>query len=296
MFYGAITALITPFNNDGSIDADAFQQFVAWQIEQGIDGLVPCGTTGESPTLNHDEHNRVVDLCIEVAKGKVPVIAGAGSNSTEEAIMLAHHAKKAKADALLIATPYYNKPNQEGLYQHFKAINDAVELPIILYNIPGRSVVDMSDQTIARLAQLPNVVGIKDATGDLARVSSLRVELDEQKETFCQLSGEDATALAFNAQGGMGCISVTSNIAPSYVAEVQRLQREGHHSEALTLHDQLTPLHQAMFCDSSPAPAKYAASLLGLCGETLRLPLVATNQENQERIRQAMHMIGLLEE
>lgn len=296
MFKGAITALITPFNNDGTIDEEAYQRFVAWQIDQGIDGLVPCGTTGESPTLNHQEHNRVVDLCMEVARGKVPVIAGAGSNSTQEAVMLAHHAKKAKADALLIATPYYNKPNQEGLYQHFKAINDAVDLPIILYNIPGRSVIDLDDETTARLAQLPNVVGIKDATGDLARVSSLRVALGDQKNDFCQLSGEDGTALAFNAQGGVGCISVTANIAPSFVSEVQRLQREGHTAEALELHDQLMPLHQSMFCDTSPAPAKYAASLLGLCGGALRLPLVSASDACKLQVNKAMQHLGLLEE
>lgn len=296
MFTGAITALITPFNTDGSIDEKAYQRFIEWQIDQGIDGLVPCGTTGESPTLNHKDHNRVIDLCTEVAHGKVPVIAGAGSNSTDEAISLAKHAKKAQADAILVATPYYNKPNQEGLYQHFKAINDSVDIPIILYNIPGRSVIDMHDETTARLAKLPNVVGIKDATGDLSRVSSLRVALGNNKNDFYQISGEDGTAIAFNSQGGVGCISVTSNIAPALVAKVQKLQKDGNYKEALELHDKLMPLHQAMFCDSSPAPAKYAASLLGLCGSTLHLPLVETSEENKKIIRQAMIIAGILEE
>lgn len=291
MFRGAITALITPFKN-GRVDTDAYQNFIQWQIDQGIHGLVPCGTTGESPTLNHEDHNMVIDLCIEVAKGKVPVIAGTGSNATYEAIMMSEHAAKSGADALLIATPYYNKPNQEGLYQHYKAINDAVDIPIILYNIPGRSVIDLKDETTARLAELKNIVGIKDATGDLARTSSLRNKLKGRE--FCLLSGEDATAIAFNAQGGVGCISVTSNIAPKAVAKVQDLWSDGKLTEALELHEKLIPLHQAMFCDTSPGPAKYAASLLGLCSPELKLPLVEPCDNNKKRIKEAMQEFGLL--
>ncbi len=291
MFSGAYTALITPFKN-GTFDADSFQKLVEWQVSEGIHGLVATGTTGESPTLNYEEHGHVVERCVEAAAGKVPVIAGTGSNSTEEAISMSLHAKKVGADGLLLATPYYNKPSQEGMYQHFKAIHDAVELPIILYNIPGRSVVDLNDTTTARLAKLPNIVGIKDATGDLARVSSLRAELGEQD--FCQLSGEDATVLAFNAQGGEGLISVTSNIAPKLVAEVQNLWKKGAVKEALALHDTLVPLHQAMFCETSPQPVKYAASLLGLSEPSLRLPLIEASDATKARVKEAMHRLGLL--
>jgi 4-hydroxy-tetrahydrodipicolinate synthase len=295
MFKGAITALITPFTTDGKVDEKAFQSLVQWQVEQGIHGLVPCGTTGESPTLDYDEHNRVIELCVEAAAGKVPVIAGAGSNATAESIYFAEHAKKVGADAILVATPYYNKPNQEGLYQHFKAIHDAVDIPLVLYNIPGRSVIDLNDSTTARLAELPNIVGIKDATGDLSRTSSLRAALGSKKDDFCQLSGEDGTALAFNAQGGVGCISVTSNIAPKLVAKVQELSLEGKHEEALSLHDRLTPVHKAMFCDTSPGPAKYIANLLGLCQPGVRLPLVEPADDKKEAIRQAVLAAGVLE-
>lgn len=291
MFTGAITALVTPFA-DGKINEDAFQKFVEWQIDEGIHGLVPCGTTGESPTLTHDEHNHVVKLCVEAAAGRVPVIAGAGSNSTDEAVMLAQYAQLVGADAILVATPYYNKPSQEGLYQHFKAIHDAADIPLILYNIPGRSVIDMSDETSARLAELPNVVGIKDATGDLSRVSSLRVALKGKE--FCQLSGEDGTALAFNAQGGQGCISVSSNVAPKLVAKVQELYAKGEHAKALELHDRLMPLHVAMFCEPSPAPAKYAAELLGLCTRETRLPLVSLSQAGQKQVEEALRNLELL--
>lgn len=290
MFKGAITALVTPFKG-GKVDQDNYGDLVDWQIEQGIHGLVACGTTGESPTLDHAAHNRVIEVCVEAAGGRVPVMAGAGTNCTEESILLAKHAKRVGADALLIATPYYNKPNQEGIYQHFKAIHDAVNLPIYVYNIPGRSVVDIQDETIARIAELEHVVGIKDATGNLARVSSLRMHL---KKEFIQLSGEDGTALAFNAQGGVGVISVTSNVAPKLVAKVQTLSLEGKYGEALALHDKLMPLHTAMFCDSSPSPAKYALSLLGKCSPEVKLPLVSLAKDKQEVVRLAMQKAGLL--
>jgi 4-hydroxy-tetrahydrodipicolinate synthase len=291
MFKGAITALITPFKN-GKVDEKAFGDFVNWQIEQGIHGLVPCGTTGESPTLSHDEHNRVIDICVEAAGGRVPVIAGAGSNSTAEAVSLAQHAKKAKADAILVATPYYNKPNQEGLFQHYKAIHDAVEIPIVLYNIPGRSVIDMKDATIARLAALKNVVGLKDATGDLSRVGSLLLELKGKE--FCLLSGDDGTAVAFNVQGGVGCISVSSNVVPKQVAKVQDLCLSGDYNKATELHNKLMPLHIAMFCDSSPAPAKYAANKLKICENELRLPLLPLLAEKVGQVDGAMKEAGLV--
>lgn len=290
MFKGAITALITPFK-EGKIDEDAFQAFVEWQIEQGIDGLVPCGTTGESPTLSHKEHNRVIELCIEAASGRVPVIAGSGSNSTDEAIMMANHAKVVGADAILVVSPYYNKPTQEGLYQHFKAIHDAVEIPMVLYNIPGRSVVDINNDTIARLAELPNVVGIKDAAGDLNRISTLRQRVGNN---FCQLSGDDGTALAFNAQGGVGCISVASNIVPKLCVELQNAWAEGKPKKALELHDYLTPLYTALFCETSPGPAKYAASLTGHCLPELRLPLVQPTEASKARIRGVLESMGLI--
>lgn len=290
MFKGAITALITPFK-DGQVDEQAYQDFIEWQISEGIHGLVPCGTTGESPTLDHDEHNRVVTLCVEAAKGRVPVIAGAGSNSTDEAIMMAKHAKEVGADGVLVATPYYNKPTPAGVMAHYKAIHDVVDLPMVLYNIPGRSVIDMTDATIAELAKLPNVVGNKDATGDLARVSTLRQLVDD---SFCQISGEDLTAVAFNAQGGVGCISVTSNIAPKQVAEVQAKCLEGDFITALKLHDALVPVHQAMFCETSPGPAKYAASLKKLCRDELRLPLVHPTTDHQALIEDRLDKAGLL--
>lgn len=292
MFKGAITALITPFKGD-AVDEKAFQDFVEWQIKEGIHGLVPCGTTGESPTLTHDEHNRVIELCVEVAKGRVPVIAGTGSNSTAEAIALSQHAEKCGADAVLVASPYYNKPNQEGLFQHYKAINDSINIPIITYNIPGRSVVDINDETTVRMArELKNVVGIKDATGNLVRVSTLRMKLEGRK--FCQLSGDDGTAIAFNSQGGEGCISVTSNVAPKMVAEVQNLWFAGKIAAALELHDRLMQLHVAMFCDTSPGPAKYAANLLGLCAADVRLPITAPAEDKKLQIKKAMQGVGLI--
>ncbi|KAA1058965.1 4-hydroxy-tetrahydrodipicolinate synthase [Azospirillum argentinense] len=290
MLYGSIVALLTPFKN-GKVDEAAFQSFVEWQVAQGTHGLVPCGTTGESPTLSHEEHNRVIELCIEAAGGKVPVVAGTGSNSTEEAISLTQHAKKAGATAALVVTPYYNKPTQEGLYQHFKAIHDAADLPIVIYNIPGRSVVDMSVATMARLAKLPNIVGVKDATADLARPVRL---LQEVGPDFIQLSGEDATALAFNAQGGVGCISVTANIAPAQCAAMQDAWRKGDLATAYKYRDLLTPLHDSMFVETSPAPVKYAASLLGKSSDEVRLPLVAASESTRTTVRDAMKKAGLL--
>lgn len=290
MLYGSIVALLTPFKN-GKVDEAAFQSFVEWQVAQGTHGLVPCGTTGESPTLSHEEHNRVVELCIEAAGGKVPVVAGTGSNSTEEAISLTQHAKKAGATAALVVTPYYNKPTQEGLYQHFKAIHDAADLPIVIYNIPGRSVVDMSVATMARLAKLPNIIGVKDATADLARPVRL---LQEVGPDFIQLSGEDATALAFNAQGGVGCISVTANIAPAQCAAMQDAWRKGDLATAYKYRDLLTPLHDSMFVETSPAPVKYAASLLGKSTDEVRLPLVAASESTRTTVRDAMKKAGVL--
>lgn len=290
MFVGSIVALITPFK-DGKVDEVTFQSFVEWQVAQGTHGLVPCGTTGESPTLSHDEHRRVVELCIEAAAGKVPVIAGAGSNSTAEAMALTRHAKEAGAQAALVVTPYYNKPTQEGLYQHYKAVHDSCDLPIIIYNIPGRSVIDMSVATMARLAKLPNIVGVKDATADLARPLRTRVEIGPD---FCQLSGEDATAIAFNAQGGVGCISVTANVAPKLCAEMQNAWAEGNWAEAARLRDLLMPLHHAMFVESSPGPVKYACSLIGKCSAETRLPLVPVADSTRETVEAAMRHVGLI--
>lgn len=292
MFKGAITALVTPFKGD-KVDEKAFQDFVQWQITEGIHGLVPCGTTGESPTLTHEEHNRIIKLCVEAANGKVPVIAGTGSNSTLEAVELSKHAEKSGADAVLVAAPYYNKPNQEGLFQHYKAINDAIGIPIITYNIPGRSVIDIADETTVRIArELKNVVGIKDATGNLVRVSTLRMKLEGRD--FCQLSGDDGTAIAFNSQGGVGCISVTSNIAPRMVSDVQNLWFAGETEEALKLHDKLMPLHVAMFCDTSPGPAKYAANLLKLCEAGVRLPVTEPGEDKKAMVKKAMQGAGLI--
>lgn len=290
MIQGLYTALITPFKN-GKVDEKAFQAFVEWQIAEGVHGLVPCGTTGESPTLSHEEHNRVIDLTIEVAKGRAKVMAGTGSNSTEEAIMTTRHAKKSGADSVLVVAPYYNKPTQEGLYQHFKAIHDAVEIPIIVYNVPGRSVVNISDDTIARLSALPNIVGVKDATGDLARVHMLRAK---QKKPLAILSGEDMTAVAFNAIGGVGCISVSSNIMPKACAAVQNATLAGDIKGALALHDTLVPLHDVMFCETSPGPVKYAASLLGKCTDEMRLPLVSISDANKKSVEQVLSNLGLL--
>jgi 4-hydroxy-tetrahydrodipicolinate synthase len=290
-FRGSFTALVTPFGKDGVPDEKAFRALVAWQITEGTNGLVPVGTTGESPTLSHDEHKRVVEWCVDEAKGRVPVVAGSGSNSTQEAIDLSRHAEKAGADAVLVVTPYYNKPTQEGLYQHFKAINEAIGIPILMYNIPGRSVIDMSVETMKRLFELRNIAGVKDATANLVRVSQQRAELGPD---FNQLSGEDSTALAFNAHGGHGCISVTSNVAPRLCAEFQGACRRGDYATALTLHDKLMPLHLALFVESSPAPAKYALSVLGRCTDAVRLPLVTLADKSKAVVRDAMVHAGLI--
>ena len=289
-FRGSFTALVTPFKN-GSLDEKAFRDLVDWQIAEGTNGLVPVGSTGESPTLSHDEHKQVVDWCVAQVKGRVPIIAGAGSNSTKEAIDLAQHAQKAGANAVLIVTPYYNKPTQEGLYQHYKAINDAIGIPIIIYNIPGRSVVDMSVDTMKRLFELPNIAGVKDSTASVVRVSQQRAELGEG---FNQLSGEDAMALGFNAHGGHGCISVTSNVAPRLCAEFQGACLKGDYAAALKLQDKLMPLHTALFIEANPAPAKYALSVLGRCADTVRLPMVTIAEKTKTAVRAAMVHAGLI--
>jgi 4-hydroxy-tetrahydrodipicolinate synthase len=291
MFKGSITALITPFRN-GDVDEDALRRIVDWQITEGTHGLVPTGTTGESPTLNFDEHKRVVEVTIEAARGRVPVIAGTGSNSTAEAIELSQHAEKAGADGLLIVTPYYNKPTQEGLYQHFKAINDAVGIPIVIYNIPGRSIVDMSVATMARVFELKNVVGVKDATANLARVSQQRAAMGPE---FNQLSGEDATALGFMAHGGNGCISVASNVAPRLCAEFQNACLKGDFKAALALQDRLMPLHDVLFIETNPGPVKYAVSRLGLCSPEMRLPMVPVNEATKKAVDAVLGNLGLLQ-
>src|ERR1700750_2910839 len=287
-FRGSFTALVTPFKN-GSVDEAAFRGLVNWQISEGTNGLVPVGTTGESPTLSHDEHKSVVECCSDRPAGRVPVIAGAGSNSTKEAIELAEHAEKAGADAVLVVTPYYNKPTQEGLYQHFKAINDAIGIQIIIYNIPARSVIDMSVDTMKRLYELKNIAGVKDATANMVRVSQQRSELGPD---FNQLSGEDATALGFMAHGGHGCISVTSNVAPRLCAEFQEFCLKGDYASALTVQDKLMPLHTALFVETNPAPAKYALSLLGKCTDTVRLPMVPVSEKTRAAVRDAMVHAG----
>ena len=292
-FKGIYTALITPFKN-GKIDEKAFQSFVEWQIKEGIHGLVPCGTTGESPTLSHTEHNRIIDLCIEVAKGRVPVMAGTGSNSTEEAIMTTLHAKKAGADGALIVAPYYNRPTQEGIFQHYKKIAEETKLPIIIYNIPGRSGVNITDDTLARLLALPYLVGVKDATGDLSRPYTLRAKLSAKTKAPQLLSGEDMTAVAFNAAGGQGCISVVSNIMPKRCAQVQEACLKGDYTTAAKLHETLVPLNSVMFCETSPAPVKFAASLIGKCKPDLRLPLVQPSDDSKKHISQVLKNLRLL--
>jgi 4-hydroxy-tetrahydrodipicolinate synthase len=289
-FRGSITALVTPFSN-GAVDEDAFRAHINWQIECGTHGLVPVGTTGESPTLSHREHERVVEVCVEEARGRVPVIAGAGSNSTAEAIAFSQHAEKIGADALLIVTPYYNKPTQEGLYRHFKAINDAVGLPIIIYNIPGRSVIDMSVETMARLYELKNIVGVKDATANVARVSLQRQAMGPD---FIQLSGEDATALGFMAHGGHGCISVTANIAPKLCSDFQTACLKGDYASALAIQDRLMPLHTAIFIETNPSPTKFALAALGRMQEDVRLPMIPVSERTRGEVRAAMVHAGLL--
>jgi 4-hydroxy-tetrahydrodipicolinate synthase len=291
MFKGSLVALITPMREDGTVDEKAYADFVDWQIKEGTHGVIPVGTTGESPTLSHQEHRRVVEIAIEVSNGRVPVIAGAGSNSTEEAIALTRHAKEAGADAALIVTPYYNKPTQEGMFLHFSAIADAVDLPIIIYNIPPRSVVDMSVDTMARLAKHRNIIGVKDATANLARPLHTRRACGDD---FCQLSGEDHTALSFNAAGGHGCISVTANVAPRLCSEMQTAWAEGRVKDAMTLQNRLVPLHDALFSETSPGPVKFAASLLGKTSERCRLPLAPLMEPTRARVKAAMTEVGLL--
>jgi len=291
MFKGSIPALVTPMRN-GTLDEDAFRAFVEWQIAEGSHGLVPVGTTGESPTLSHEEHRRVVEICVEVAAKRVPVIAGAGSNSTREAIELAVHAEKAGADAVLVVTPYYNKPNQKGLYAHFRAVAEAIKIPLIIYNIPPRSVIDMAAKTMGKLFRdCENIIGVKDATANLARASLQRHRMGGE---FLQLSGEDITALGFMAHGGHGCISVTANVAPKLCAEFQTACLAGDFTTALKYQDRLTPLHRALFLEPSPAPAKYALSLLGHMREDVRMPLVTVGSDTREEVEFSLRYAGLL--
>jgi len=290
-FFGSIPALITPFRG-GKVDDKAFQSFVEWQVSQGSHGLVPCGTTGESPTLDHNEHKRVVELCIEAAAGRVPVIAGTGSNSTAEAIDLTMHAKRAGAAGALVVVPYYNKPTQEGMYQHYKALNDAVDIPILIYNIPGRTGVNMTVETMARLARLPNIAGVKDAANDITRTSLQRAAIGPE---FIQLSGDDGNALGQAAHGGHGCISVTANVAPAEVAAFQNALMAGDFKTALQWQDRLMPLHDALFVETSPGPIKFAASLRGLCQYELRLPMAKVAASTEATVRAALDGLGLLD-
>jgi len=290
MFRGSFPALVTPFKN-GDVDVETLKDLVEWHISEGSTGLVPVGTTGESPTLTHTEHEKVIEVVVEAAAGRVPVIAGAGSNNTSEGIRLIRHAERVGADAALVVTPYYNKPTQAGLFAHFQAMHDACNLPIIIYNIPGRSVVDMTPATMGELARLPRIVGVKDATGDITRVS-------KQRETcgrdFIQLSGEDASALGFNAHGGIGCISVTANVAPRLCAEFQAATLEGDYGKALDYQDRLMPLHEAIFLEPGLAGAKFGLSLLGRCSEEVRLPLVGLTDGTKGAIRDAMRHAGVI--
>ena len=291
MLKGSLTALITPMLADGAVDEDAYAKLVEWQIAEGTEGLVPVGTTGESPTLSHHEHRRVVEICVATAKGRVPVVAGTGSNSTAEAIELTRHAKEAGADAALVVTPYYNKPTQEGLLLHYSAIADAVELPIVIYNIPGRSVIDMTPETMGRLAKHRNIVGVKDSTAKLERPLHQKRECGAD---FIQLSGEDHTRLAFLAAGGHGCISVTANIAPRLCADMHRLWREGRLEEAMAIQDRLLPVHDALFVETSPGPVKHAASLLGHGTAHCRLPIAPVSAATARQVETAMRDAGLL--
>lgn len=290
MLKGSLPALVTPFR-DGAVDFDALKHLVEWHIAEGSHGLVPVGTTGESPTLSHDEHEKVVECVVETVAGRIPVVAGAGSNNTAEGISLIQHAARVGADYALVVTPYYNKPTQAGLYAHFKAMHDAAELPIIIYNIPGRSVVDMSPETMGELAKLPRIVGVKDATGDLARVSKQRITCGAG---FVQLSGEDPTAHGFNAQGGVGCISVTANVAPKLCSQLQEACLAGDYAAALSIQDRLMPLHIAIFTEPGLAGAKYGMSLLGKCTEETRLPILPPSDGTKEKIRAAMVHAGLI--
>ena len=293
-FSGSTTAMITPFKGQGGedgVDYVALAKFIDWQIEQGTNGLVPCGTTGESATTTHDEHDEIIKFTIKQTAGRVGVMAGTGSNSTREAISMSVHAEKNGADALLIVAPYYNKPTQEGLYQHFKAINDAVGIPVIVYNIPGRSVVNISDDTMKRLFELKNIKGIKDATGDLSRIEAIKPFLPEG---FTYLGGDDGYALDFNKRGAIGTISVTSNIAPKLISEMQALSLKGEAAGAQAIQDKLAPLHDAMFCETSPGPVKYAAKLLGLCDGSLRLPMVEIADSSKAKVENALKNLNLI--
>jgi len=294
MFKGSIVALITPFKNN-KLDEDCYISLIHHHLKNGTSGLVPAGTTGESPTLNHNEHERVIELCVRESKGKIPVIAGTGSNSTDEAISLTKYAEKIGANAALVVTPYYNKPTQEGLYQHFKSINDNCSIPIIIYNIPPRSVVDMSVDTMARLFELKNIIGVKDATGDLDRVDQQKNKMGPD---FLQLSGEDGTALEFNMRGGVGCISVTANVAPKLCSEFQEASISKNNSnliaKAKEINEKLMPLHKALFVESSPSPVKYAASLLNLASEDVRLPLVKVTDKTKNVVKSALTYANLI--
>tara|TARA_B100000029_G_scaffold283923_1_gene277611 strand:- start:1472 stop:2359 length:888 start_codon:yes stop_codon:yes gene_type:complete len=289
MFKGSITALITPLKN-GKIDEKSFQDFVEWQIKEGSHGLVPCGTTGESPTLTHNEHERVIDLCIEASSGKVPIIAGTGSNSTDEAISLTRYAEGAGADAALVVTPYYNKPTQEGLYNHFKSINDNCNLPIIIYNIPGRSIVDVEINTMQKLSKLKNIVGVKDSSNDLTRPLQT---IDKIGNKFCQISGEDATVVPFLSQGGHGCISVTANIAPKLCSDLHNAWQKGNFKKVNNINSLLYPLHDVLFLETSPGPVKYAASLLKICSDELRLPLVKVSSGTKKQIKTVLKRLKI---
>ncbi|WOI56030.1 4-hydroxy-tetrahydrodipicolinate synthase [Palleronia sp. LCG004] len=290
MFKGSYVAMVTPFK-DGALDLDALKRLVDWHVDEGTDGLVPVGTTGETPTLSHAEHEETIAAVVRAARGRVPVIAGCGSNNTIEGMGLIRHAKEIGADAALVVTPYYNKPTQDGLYEHFRAIHDAAELPIVIYNIPGRSVVDMTPATMARLAELPRIVGVKDSTGDVVRVSEQRALCGPD---FVQLSGEDASALGFNAHGGVGCISVTANVAPRLCAEFQHATLSGDWARALELQDRLLPLHQAVFTEPGLVAAKYGLSLLGRCREEVRLPLVGLSEGTKLLMKDTMAALDLL--
>ncbi len=290
MIKGSIPALVTPFKN-GELDLETLKKLVEWQIEQGSTGLVPVGTTGESPTLSHEEHETVVEEVVKAARGRVPVIAGAGSNNTVEGIRLIQHAQRVGADAALVVTPYYNKPTQAGMIAHYTALHDCCTLPIVIYNIPGRSVVDMSPETMGTLAKLPRIIGVKDATGKIERVSMQRASCGAE---FIQLSGEDATALGFNAHGGVGCISVTANVAPKLCAEFQAATLAGDYRKALEYQDRLMPLHEAIFIEPGLAGAKYGLSLLGMCSEEVRLPLVGLTDSTKAKIKAAMEFAGIL--
>ena len=293
MFKGSNVALITPFK-DNNLDEESYIKLINFHLKNNTNGLVPAGTTGESPTLNHKEHEKVIELCVKEVNGKIPVIAGTGSNSTEEAISLTKHAEKAGADGALVVTPYYNKPTQEGLYQHYKSINDNTSLPIIIYNIPSRCVIDMSVDTMARLFELKNIAGVKDATGDLNRLDQTIKKLGPE---FIQLTGEDGLAFEFNKKGGVGVISVTANIAPKLCSDMQKYSKsksDNEFKEAERIDQMLQPLHKALFIESNPAPAKYAAKLLGLCDDEIRLPLVKIKKETQEKVKKALSTAKLI--